>query len=64
MKARAVAILRIGRARLAERRDRAGPIAELGADRAEREPCGGEVWRQRQRLVHEIGGIPEIAARP
>ena len=60
---RAVIILRIRVARPLESGDGAGAVAEPVADGAEREPGGGEVRRQLDRLRQNIGGSEEIAAR-
>ena len=60
---RAVIILRIRVARPLESGDGAGAVAEPIADGAEREPGGGEVRRQLDRLRQDIGGSGEIAAR-
>ena len=60
---RAVIILRIRVARPLESGDGAGAVAEPIADGAEREPGGGEVRRQLDRLRQDIGGSEEIAAR-
>ena len=56
MQPRAVIILGVGVARLLPRRDRPGPVAEIVANGAEREPGGGEVGRKLDRLRQDIGG--------
>ena len=61
MQAGAVAIVGIGRARLAERRDRGLALAELLADFAEREPGRGKIRRELGRLQQQVGGGGEIA---
>ena len=50
MQARAVAILRVGRPRLRERRDGAVALAQLLAQLAERKPGRGVAGRQLERL--------------
>ena len=61
MQTRAVAILRVGRPRLFERRDGAVALAQLLAQLAEREPGRGIAGRQLERLHQQIGGGGEIA---
>ena len=58
---RAVVILRIGIAGMAERGNGAVTVAELIADRAKRKPCGGKARRQLDRLRQDIGGTGQIA---
>ena len=59
---RAVIVLGVGVARLLPGRDRAGAVAEIVANGAEREPGGGEGGRELDRLRQDIGGAGEVAA--
>ena len=56
-----MAVAGIGRARLPKRRDRRVVLAELLADFAEREPGRGEIRRELDRLLQQIGGGGQIA---
>ena len=58
---RAVAVVGIGDARFAKRRDRRVALAELLANFAEREPGGGKAGRELDGLQQQIGGGDEIA---
>ena len=57
----AVAVVRVGVARPAKRRDRRIALAELFANLAEREPGRGKARREFDRLQQQIGGGGEIA---
>ena len=57
----AVTILRVGRPRLRERRDRTGAVAQFFAQLAEHEPGRGITRRQLERLHQQIGGAGKIA---
>ena len=59
----AVIILRIGVARLASRRRSPVRVAEIVANRAEREPGGGKAGRQLHRLRRISAAAGKIAAR-
>ncbi len=52
---------RVRLARRAERRHGLVALAELFPDFAEREPGGGKVRRQRDRLLQQLGGGGKIA---
>ena len=57
----AVAVVGIAGLGLLKRRDRRIVLAEFFADVAEREPGGGEIRRQLDRLQQQIGGGGQIA---
>ena len=61
MQRRAVAVLRVGCARLFERGDGGLAVAQPLAHLAEREPGRGVVRRKLQRLRQQIGGGGQIA---
>ena len=56
-----MAVVGIGGARFAKRRDRRVALAELLADFAKREPGRDEIRRELDRLLEEIGGGGEVA---
>ncbi len=56
-----MAVVGIGGARFAKRRDRRVAFAELFADFAEREPGRGEVRCELDRLLQQIGGGGQVA---
>ena len=62
MEPRAVIVLRVGRARLLERGDRARAVPQHVADRAQCEPRGRERGRELQGLHQKVGRADKIAA--